>query len=67
MQAQAEGGGFREDARRLLRVSYERQVAGGGQVTHVDLGIRRKHKTSESLPTVKFDYFRKWSRGDSNP
>ena len=38
MQAEAGGGGFREDARRLLRVSYERQVAGGGQVTHVDLG-----------------------------
>ena len=31
------GAGFREDARRLLRVSYERQVAGGGRVTHVDL------------------------------
>ena len=38
MRAEAGGGGFREDARRLLRVSYERQVAGGGQVTHVDLG-----------------------------
>ena len=38
MQAEAEGGGFREDARRLLRISYERQVAGGGQVTHADLG-----------------------------
>ena len=38
MRAEAEGGGFRDDARRLLRVSYERQVAGGGQVTHVDLG-----------------------------
>ena len=38
MRAEAEGGGFREDARRLLRISYERQVAGGRQVTHVDLG-----------------------------
>ena len=38
MQAEAGGGGFREDAKRLLRVSYERQVAGGGRVTHVDLG-----------------------------
>ena len=38
MRAEAGGGGFRDDARRLLRVSYERQVAGGGQVTHVNLG-----------------------------
>jgi hypothetical protein len=38
VQAEAGGGGFRDDARRLLRVSYERQVAGGGRVTHVDLG-----------------------------
>jgi hypothetical protein len=38
VQAEAGGGGFRDDARRLLRVSYERQVAGEGQVTHVDLG-----------------------------
>ena len=38
MRAEAGGGGFRDDARRLLRVSYERQVAGGGRVTHVDLG-----------------------------
>ena len=38
MQAEAGGGGFRDEARRLLRVSYERQVAGGGRVTHVDLG-----------------------------
>ena len=38
VRAEAAGGGFRDDARRLLRVSYERQVAGGGQVTHVDLG-----------------------------
>lgn len=38
MRAEAGGGGFREDARLLLRVSYERQVTGGGQVTHVDLG-----------------------------
>lgn len=37
MRAEAGGGGLREDARRLLRVSYERQVAGGGRVTHVDL------------------------------
>ena len=35
---EAGSGGLREDARLLLRVSYERQVAGGGQVTHVDLG-----------------------------
>jgi hypothetical protein len=38
VQAEARDGGLRDDARRLLRVSYERQVAGGGQVTHVDLG-----------------------------
>jgi len=38
VQAEAGSGGFRDDARRLLRVSYERQVAGGGKVTHVDLG-----------------------------
>ena len=38
MRAEAGGGGFRDEARLLLRVSYERQVAGGGQVTHVDLG-----------------------------
>ena len=38
MQAEAGSGGFRDEARRLLRVSYERQVAGGGKVTHVDLG-----------------------------
>ena len=38
MRAEAGAGGFRDDARRLLRVSYERQVAGGGRVTHVDLG-----------------------------
>src|ERR671917_2287506 len=38
VQAEPGGGGYREDARLLLRVSYERQVAGGGQVTHVDLG-----------------------------
>ncbi|CAA9429210.1 MAG: hypothetical protein AVDCRST_MAG22-3141 [uncultured Rubrobacteraceae bacterium] len=38
MQADARDGGLRDDARRLLRVSYERQVAGGGGVTHVDLG-----------------------------
>ncbi len=38
MQSEAGGGGLREDAKRLLRVSYERQVAGGGRVTHVDLG-----------------------------
>lgn len=29
---------LREDAKQLLRVSYERQVAGGGRVTQVDLG-----------------------------
>lgn len=29
---------LREDAKQLLRVSYERQVAGGRGVTHVDLG-----------------------------
>lgn len=38
VQAEERDGGFRDDARRLLRVSYERQVAGGGRVTHVDLG-----------------------------
>jgi hypothetical protein len=38
MQAEAQDGGLREDAKQLLRVSYERQVAGGGQVTQVDLG-----------------------------
>ena len=38
VQAEAGGGGFRDDARLLLRVSYGRQVAGGGRVTHVDLG-----------------------------
>ena len=38
MRAEARDGGLRDDARRLLRVSYERQVAGGGKVTHVDLG-----------------------------
>ena len=38
MQAEARDGGLRDEARRLLRVSYERQVAGGGRVTHVDLG-----------------------------
>ena len=38
VQAEARDGGLRDDARRLLRVSYERQVAGGGKVTHVDLG-----------------------------
>ncbi len=38
MQAEAQDGGLREDARQLLRVSYERQVAGGGRVTQVDLG-----------------------------
>ena len=38
MQDEARDGGLREEARLLLRVSYERQVAGGGQVTHVDLG-----------------------------
>ena len=39
MQAEARDGGFRDEARRLLRVSYERQVAGGGRVSHVDLGV----------------------------
>jgi len=38
VHAEAGGGGFRDDARLLLRVSYGRQVAGGGRVTHVDLG-----------------------------
>ena len=38
MQAEAQDGGLREDAKQLLRVSYERQVAGGGRVTQVDLG-----------------------------
>ena len=38
MRVEAGGGGLRDEARRLLRVSYERQVAGGRQVTHVDLG-----------------------------
>jgi hypothetical protein len=38
VQAEARDGGLRDEARRLLRASYERQVAGGGQVTHVDLG-----------------------------
>ncbi len=38
VQAEARDGGFRDDARRRLRVSYERQGAGGGRVTHVDLG-----------------------------
>jgi hypothetical protein len=28
---------LREDAKQLLRVAYERQVAGGGRVTQVDL------------------------------
>jgi hypothetical protein len=28
---------LREDAKRLLRAAYERQVAGGGVVTQVDL------------------------------
>jgi hypothetical protein len=28
---------LREDAKQLLRVVYERQVAGGGKVTQVDL------------------------------
>lgn len=38
MQAEAQDGGLREDAKQLLRVSYERQVAGGGRVRQVDLG-----------------------------
>jgi hypothetical protein len=38
VQAEARDGGLRDEARRLLRVSYERQVAGGGRVSHVDLG-----------------------------
>lgn len=38
MRGEEWGGGLREDARLLLRVSHERQVAGGGRVTHVDLG-----------------------------
>ena len=38
VQDEARDGGLRDEARRLLRVSYERQVAGGGRVTHVDLG-----------------------------
>ena len=38
VQAEAGDGGLRDEARRLLRVSYERQVAGGGRVAHVDLG-----------------------------
>jgi len=38
VQAEARDGGLRDEARLLLRVSYERQIAGGGQVTHVDLG-----------------------------
>jgi len=38
VQAEARDGGLRDDARLLLRVSYERQVAGGGRVTHMDLG-----------------------------
>ena len=29
----------REDARHLLRVAYERQVAGGGGVMQVDLAV----------------------------
>ena len=28
---------LREDAKQLLRVAYEQQVAGGGRVTQVDL------------------------------
>ena len=39
MQAEAQDGGLREDAKQLLRVSYERQVAGGGGVTRVDIGV----------------------------
>jgi hypothetical protein len=38
VQDEVRDGGLRDDARRLLRVSYERQVAGGGRVSHVDLG-----------------------------
>ena len=38
VQAEAKDGGLRDEARRLLRASYERQVAGGGKVSHVDLG-----------------------------
>jgi hypothetical protein len=38
VQDEAPDGGLRDEARRLLRASYERQVAGGGRVTHVDLG-----------------------------
>ncbi|MDP9487121.1 MAG: hypothetical protein M3Q49_15270 [Actinomycetota bacterium] len=38
MRAEAQEGGLREDAKQLLRVSYERQVASGGRVTQVDLG-----------------------------
>ena len=38
VQDEARDGGLRDDAKRLLRASYERQVAGGGRVTHVDLG-----------------------------
>ncbi len=38
VQAEARDGGLRDDARLLLRASYERQVAGGGRVSHVDLG-----------------------------
>ncbi len=38
VQDEARDGGLRDDARLLLRASYERQVAGGGRVSHVDLG-----------------------------
>ncbi len=44
MQAEAQDGGLREDAKQLLRVSYERQVAGGGRVTQVDLGAEAEDR-----------------------
>ena len=36
---QDERADLREDAKQLLRVAYDRHVAGGGRVTQVDLAV----------------------------
>ena len=44
----------REDAKQLLRAAYERQVAGGGRVTQVDLAAGAEERgLSQTSPRLE--------------
>ena len=70
-------GEVREDARRLLRVAYERQVASGAEVTRLDLtagaeerGLGGARLASlvdfmEVVGWVEVDPFVRGARGDA--